>query len=100
MIAGVVDLDRYPVDPIDSRLVEQCREALRREGATKLDGCVRPDAVERMVEEARALAALGEVLLGSRDLVARLATEPGTLAFFRGRYSMHRVPSVGGSTPG
>jgi hypothetical protein len=40
-----------------------------------------------------------EVLLGSRDRVAQLATEPGTLAFFRGRYSMHRVPPIGGSTP-
>jgi hypothetical protein len=40
-----------------------------------------------------------EVLLGSRDRVAQLATEPGSLAFFRGRYSMHRVPPVGGSTP-
>jgi hypothetical protein len=28
-----------------------------------------------------------------------LASEPGTLAFFRGRYSLHRVPPVIGSTP-
>lgn len=28
-----------------------------------------------------------------------LASEPGTLAFFRGRYSLHRVPPVTGSTP-
>jgi hypothetical protein len=28
-----------------------------------------------------------------------LASEPGTLAFFRGRYSLHRVPPVIGATP-
>jgi hypothetical protein len=28
-----------------------------------------------------------------------LASEPGTLAFFRGRYSLHRVPPVVGATP-
>jgi len=59
VIADVVELDRYPVDPIDPRLVEECREALRREGAVKLDGFVRPDAVARMVEDARALATRG-----------------------------------------
>ena len=30
---------------------------------------------------------------------AKLISEPGTLAFFRGRYSLHRVPPVEGSTP-
>jgi 2OG-Fe(II) oxygenase superfamily len=39
------------------------------------------------------------VLLGKRDRVKLLASEPGTLAFFRGRYSLHRVPPVEGSTP-
>ena len=36
---------------------------------------------------------------GSRDGVKQLVSEPGTLAFFRGRYSLHRVPAVEGSTP-
>lgn len=231
MIAGIVDLERYPVEELDSPLVEECREALRREGAVKLDGFVRPDAVEQMVEDARALASRGypndaphnayfddeideslpddhprrlmvrsaqkavamdllparfapraiyeseeitrfvavvlekdvlyrsadpldgcnmtvyeagdelgwhfdqsefsvtlmiqrserggdfeyaplirtpdderyddvrEVLLGSRERVKLLATEPGTLAFFRGRYAMHRVPPIEGATP-
>jgi hypothetical protein len=39
------------------------------------------------------------VLLGEREHVKLLASEPGTLAFFRGRYSLHCVPQVGGSTP-
>ena len=39
------------------------------------------------------------VLLGEREHVKLLASEPGTLAFFRGRYSLHCVPRVEGSTP-
>ena len=235
LLADLVDLGRYPVDRLQSSearaLVETCREALHGDGAVKLDGFLRPEAVERLAADAREVAALGypndeghnayfdeeideslpadhprrirvrsaqkavamdllpsdfppraiyeseeiarfvaavlekevlyrsadpldgcnmtvyeegdelgwhfdqsefsvtlmiqraerggdfeyvplirtpnderyedvrEVLLGSRDRVAQLATEPGTLAFFRGRYSMHRVPPVGGSTP-
>ena len=38
------------------------------------------------------------VLLGETP-AKQLASEPGTLAFFRGRYSLHRVPPVTGSTP-
>jgi hypothetical protein len=40
-----------------------------------------------------------EVLLGRSDRVRQLLSEPGTLAFFRGRYSLHRVPPVEGPTP-
>jgi hypothetical protein len=40
-----------------------------------------------------------DVLLGRSDRVRLLASEPGTLAFFRGRFSLHRVPPVGGATP-
>jgi hypothetical protein len=39
-----------------------------------------------------------EVLLGERTPEI-LASNPGTLAFFRGRYSLHRVPPVVGATP-
>ena len=39
------------------------------------------------------------VLQGTSDRVHLLASEPGTLAFFRGRYSLHRVPPIGGATP-
>jgi hypothetical protein len=39
------------------------------------------------------------VLQGTSERVRLLASEPGALAFFRGRYSLHRVPPIGGSTP-
>jgi hypothetical protein len=62
-LADLVDLDRYPIDELDSAraqaLVEECRDALRSEGAFRLDGFVRADAVERMAEQARGLAAQG-----------------------------------------
>ena len=228
MIEGIVDFDRYP---LGRELVEQCRKTLHREGAVRLDGFVRPDAVERMAVDARSLASLGfpndathnayfddeldeslppdhprrilvrsaqkavamdllptefapraiyeseeitrfvaavlekdvlyrsedpldgcnmtvyedgdelgwhfdqsefsvtlmiqrserggdfeyvplvrtpedecyddvrDVLLGRSDRVKLLASEPGTLAFFRGRHSLHRVPPIGGPTP-
>ena len=59
----LIDLDRYP----DSRARRrgragarrQCRAALRSEGACRLDGFIRSDAVERMAEEAGDLAAQG-----------------------------------------
>jgi hypothetical protein len=59
----VVDLDRYPINELQGaaaqRLVAECRDALRSEGACRLDGFVRADAVERMAEEAADLAAQG-----------------------------------------
>ena len=229
-LADVVDLDRYPVHTLDPELVTQCYLELRDEGALKLDGFLRAEAVRRLVEEANELAALGhrndathnayfsevdeslpdddprrilvrsaqkavamdllppdfgvrrvydsdemtrfcaavlgeetlhrsadpldgcnmtvyeagdelgwhfdqsefsvtlmiqraerggdfeyapmirtpgderpgdvrEVLLGGRANVKQLVSEPGTLVFFRGRYSLHRVPPVEGATP-
>ena len=38
MISELVDVDRYPVDRLDSQLVEQCRDALRRNGAVNSGG--------------------------------------------------------------
>jgi len=40
-----------------------------------------------------------DVLLGRSGRVRQLLSEPGTLAFFRGRYSLHRVPPVEGAMP-
>jgi hypothetical protein len=62
-VADVVDLERYPLHDLESRegrrLVESCRAALRRDGACKLDGFLRPRAVERLAEEAAALVSEG-----------------------------------------
>jgi hypothetical protein len=61
--AELVDVDRYPVhEPSSARgreLVDACHEALRSDGAVKLDGFLRPDAVARLAEDARRLAELG-----------------------------------------
>jgi hypothetical protein len=229
VIAELVDLERYPLG--DRELVASCQRELQEEGALKLDGFLRADAVERMVAEATGLASRGypndathnayfddeideslpedhprrirvrsaqkavamdllppdfapraiyesgeltrfvaavlgkdvlyrsadpldgcnmtvyehgdelgwhfdqsefsvtlmiqrserggdfeyapmirtpgderyddvrDVLLGRSDRVRQLLSEPGTLAFFRGRYSLHRVPPVEGGTP-
>jgi len=57
VIADVVDLERYPLD--DPELVRRCSAELAEEGALKLDGFLRADAVERMVAQARELASRG-----------------------------------------
>jgi hypothetical protein len=59
MIGDVVDLQRYPIGDLDSPLVAHCRESLRAQGAVKLDGFIRADAVPQMVEDARAAAEQG-----------------------------------------
>jgi hypothetical protein len=59
VIGDVVDLERYPIEQLSSPLVEHCRGTLRSQGALKLDGFVRPDAVEQMVADARAAASQG-----------------------------------------
>jgi hypothetical protein len=59
----LIDLDRYPIHELDGTtaqtLVAELRDALRAEGACRLDGFVRADAVERMAEEARSIAPNG-----------------------------------------
>ena len=62
-VADLVDLERYPVHDLESsegvRLVESCRAELRRAGACKLDGFLRPEAVERMAADGAELTAQG-----------------------------------------
>lgn len=54
-ISDSLDLDRYPIDRLESRegklLVEHCRSLLDAEGMFNLDGFVRPAAVDRAVSE-------------------------------------------------
>ena len=57
MLRDVVDYDRYPLD--DPALIARCREELAHEGAMRLDGFLRADAVERMVADANAAASRG-----------------------------------------
>lgn len=57
MISDVVDLERYRLD--DPELIARCREELARDGAAKLDGFVRADAVEQMVADANAVSTRG-----------------------------------------
>jgi hypothetical protein len=59
VIGDVVDLERYPIEQLYSPLVEHCRETLRSQGALKLDGFIRADAIEKMVADARAAAGQG-----------------------------------------
>ncbi|QCO98416.1 hypothetical protein FCN77_12860 [Arthrobacter sp. 24S4-2] len=54
-IGDILDLDRYPLDRLDSPrgqlLVESCRAALRFEGACQLPGLLKQDAIEKLVAE-------------------------------------------------
>lgn len=65
VIADILDLERYPLDRLDSpkgrMLLEACRAALRFEGACQLPGLLKEEAVERLVAEA----------LGKRDQAHR-----------------------------
>ena len=53
----LVDLDRYPIHELEGSaaqaLVTESAAALRSEGACRLDGFVRPDAVELMADGGR-----------------------------------------------
>ncbi|WFR71194.1 hypothetical protein P9209_18330 [Prescottella defluvii] len=58
--ADVVDLQRYPIDDLDSErgraLVAVCRDELRRAGVCQLPGFVVRDAVDRLVAQTTELA--------------------------------------------
>lgn len=60
VIRELIDLDRYPIESPDSdaykRLVEDCREQLKKLGACVLPGFVTQDAVRALAAEAEELA--------------------------------------------
>ena len=55
----VIDLQRYPLDQLDSvdgqALVKRCRDDLDRGGMFNLAGLMRPEAIEKAVSEAKLL---------------------------------------------
>lgn len=61
----LVDIDRYPIDDLNSdagrALVERCRADLAASGACQLEGFLRGTAVERLVHEADLLSDQGFV---------------------------------------
>jgi hypothetical protein len=99
-LAAIVDLDRYPLDDLESSagrtLVGRCRAELDQAGACELPGFLRAEAVERAVTEAIELKPLAhrsvvihtidlqpaEVVPGEESrLVAGLRTAKETLAY-------------------
>ncbi|WP_458320011.1 HalD/BesD family halogenase [Mycolicibacterium brisbanense] len=58
--ADVVDLDRYPINDLDSdrgrAFLAECREQLRRDGVCNLPGFVTTEAVAEMIRQAGELA--------------------------------------------
>ncbi len=59
---SIIDRERYPVDDLDGtagcRLIEACRAEMAANGACNLRGFIRPEAVERLAREAKALEPL------------------------------------------
>ena len=59
-LAAIVDLDRYPIDDLDSpaggALIARCREQLEAVGACDLEGFLRADAARAIAAEALDLA--------------------------------------------
>ncbi len=55
----VIDLDRFPLDQLDSvdgqALVRRCRDDLERDGMFNLAGLMRPEAIEKAVSEVKLL---------------------------------------------
>jgi len=59
----LIDIDRYPIDDLDSAagraLIDRCRRDLAAAGASQLDGFLSVDAVEHLTREALALSDVG-----------------------------------------
>jgi hypothetical protein len=59
-IAGIINLDRYPIHDLRAgegkRLVERCRTELAARGACQVDALIQPAAVRAVLEDAKALS--------------------------------------------
>ena len=58
-ILELVDLERYPVDKLDSDtgqvFLRQCQQQMNNHGWCSLDGFIRPEAIEMLVTEVTTL---------------------------------------------
>src|SRR4051794_10863058 len=66
-VGNLIDLERYPIDALDTdrgrRIVTRFADALGSEGMCRLDGFLRPSAVDALCAEANALASRGSYAL-------------------------------------
>ncbi len=58
-IADIVDLDRHPIDDLESeggrKTLAACRASMASRGACRLEGFLRPEALDAMVNESKRL---------------------------------------------
>jgi len=76
----LVDLERYPIvdleDSVARALIKRCRVELKAEGASNLDGFIRPEAIAALVREAEALRPVARVKKGgSRNIFVKPVDE-------------------------
>ena len=82
-VAAIVDVERYPLDDLESPagrvLVDRCRAELVEVGACELPGFLRPEAVRRAVAEALELKPLAHrsVVIHTIDLTPAEAASDG-----------------------
>jgi hypothetical protein len=58
-ITEIIDFESYPIGELDGsggRVVERCRAELAADGASQLDGFMRPAAIQAVLQEAHTLA--------------------------------------------
>ena len=77
----IIDLNRYPLDRIDSpdgqALVKRCRDDLVRDGMFNLNGLLRPEAIEKVVAEVAPLFESGAFTHRRKHNIYFLPEVPG-----------------------
>ena len=80
----VIDLERYPLDRIDSpegqQLVARCRDDLTRNGMFNLVGLMLPEAIEKVVAQATPIFESDAFVHRRRHNVYFLPEVPGLAA--------------------
>ena len=94
-ILTLVDLARYPHLDLDSQagaeLLRQCRDSMERHGWCNLDGFIRPEALEALVEEANGLLPSAETLTIRRTIYGGKADASAPPGDPKGREFVHRA---------